>query len=89
VMLLVGIGGAVAAAIRRGRRHFRSMSDGRGDGIGYAVAAGLAGYLVTSFFLHLDFARLPWLLTGIALALPRVARLEDATRDMATHGVAP
>jgi len=89
VLLLVGIGGAVAAAIRAGRRSFRAMSDGRGDGIGYALAAGLAGYLVTSFFLHLDFARLPWLFAGIALALPRVARLEDAARDRAMREVAP
>lgn len=87
VMLLAGIGAAVAASIRHGRRHFRSISDERGDGIGYAVAVGLIGYLVTSFFLHLDFARLPWLLAGIALALPRVARLEDASREMAIHGL--
>ncbi|MBI5157919.1 MAG: O-antigen ligase family protein [Acidimicrobiia bacterium] len=87
VLLLAGLAAAVAASIRRGRRHFRSISDGRGDGLGYAVAVGLVGYVVTSFFLHLDFARLPWLLTGVALALPRVARLEDASREMATHGV--
>jgi O-antigen ligase len=89
VILLAGLGAAVVSAIHRGRRHFRSISDGRGDGIGYAVAAGLLGYLVTSVFLHLDFARLPWLLAGVALALPRVARIEDETRDLATRGARP
>ena len=87
LLLLGGIATGVGAALRRGRRHFRRISDLRGDGIGYALGVSLAGYLVTSFFLHLDFARLPWLVVGIALALPRVAHLEDASREAAAHGV--
>jgi O-antigen ligase len=89
LLLLAGIGLAVASALRRGRRHFRHISDLRGDGIGYALAVGLTGYLVTSLFLHLDFARLPWLMVGAALALPRVARIEDDSRETATRGVEP
>jgi len=89
LLLLAGIGVAVVGCIRRGRRHFRRISDLRGDGIGYAVAASLAGYLVTSVFLHLDFARLVWLIVGIGLALPRVAVVEDADREAATMAVTP
>ena len=53
------------------------------------MAASLAGYLVTSVFLHLDFARLVWLIVGIGLALPRVAVVEDADREAATMAVTP
>lgn len=87
LLLLGGIVLAVGTAISRGRKHFRRMSDLIGDGIGFALAASLTGYLVTSVFLHLDFARLPWLLAGTALALPRIARIEDTTRDDAARGV--
>jgi hypothetical protein len=38
-----------------------------------ALAAALVGFLVTALFLHLDFARLFWLLIGISLAMPAVA----------------
>jgi hypothetical protein len=89
LLLLAGTAAAVIGSIRSGRRRFRAISDLRGDGIGYAVAASLAGYLVTSIFLHLDFARLAWLIVGIGLALPRVATVEDADREAATAGVTP
>ena len=87
ILLLAGITAAVFISIRRGRERFRRISDLRGDGIGFAVTASLAGFLVTSLFLHLDFGRLVWLIAGIGLALPRIAAFEDSRRDMATSGV--
>lgn len=85
--LLAGITAAVMVSLRRGRRRFRAMSDLAGDGIGHAIGVALLGYAVTSIFLHLDFARLPWLLVGAALALPGVAAWEDERRELATVGV--
>ncbi|MEE9299306.1 MAG: O-antigen ligase family protein [Acidimicrobiia bacterium] len=71
---------AAFAALRAGRRRFRAMGDHRADGIGYALAVALIGYLVTSIFLHMAFARLVWLLLGLALAFPSTARAEDRAR---------
>ncbi|HSG79788.1 MAG TPA: O-antigen ligase family protein [Acidimicrobiia bacterium] len=67
-----------AAAIRSSRRRFRSVGRTDLDGIAYAIGAALVGYLLTSMFLHMAFARFVWLLVGIAVALPNVAtRLEQ------------
>lgn len=84
--LLAGIAVTVTRALRRGRRRFRGMFDATGDGIGYAAAVSLLAYAATSMFLHLDLARLPWLVVGIALALPSVARFEDESRQLAVSG---
>lgn len=75
--VFVGAFGALAA----GRRRFRSMGDMSTDGIGHAVMISLVGYLITSTFLHMAFARVMWLLVGIALAFPSLARSEDRARD--------
>ena len=42
------------------------------------VGAALVGWLATSVFLHLDFARPVWLLLGLAFALPRLAAADAA-----------
>lgn len=89
LLAFAAVAAATGRAIHRGRRRFRAITDPTGDGIGFALAAGLAGYLVTSMFLHLDFARLPWLLVGIALALPGVAAAEDRRRDAAVREARP
>ena len=54
---------------------------GRDDAaaLALAVGIGLVGHLVTSLFLHLDFARLFWVFVGLALALPNVADREAGT----------
>jgi putative inorganic carbon (HCO3(-)) transporter len=70
-------------ALAAGRRRFRGMSDHRADGIGYAVGVSLVGYLVTSAFLHMAFARFAWLMIGLALAFPSTAAAEDRARDAA------
>ncbi|MEX0826411.1 MAG: O-antigen ligase family protein [Acidimicrobiia bacterium] len=88
---LVALTGLVVAsftALAAGRRRFRRMADLRSDGIGFAVAVSLVGYLVTSVFLHMAFARLAWLVIGIALAFPSVARAEDESRDAAVQEAA-
>lgn len=87
VLLLAGLTAGIGVSVRRGRRRFRSMSDFTGDGIGFAVGVALIGFAVTSAFLHLAFARLPWLLVGIALALPGVAAWEDEHHELAAAGV--
>ncbi len=74
------------AALHTGRRRFRGMSDHRADGIGYALGVSLVGYLITSIFLHMAFARFAWLIIGIALAFPSTAAAEDRVRDRAAAG---
>jgi O-antigen ligase len=90
-----GIAGLVAlgavfvgafAALAAGRRRFREMSDLRADGIGYAIGVSLIGYLITSVFLHMAFARFAWLMIGLALAFPSTAAAEDRARNSATSG---
>ena len=83
VLVLGGVISTIFVSLTAGRRTFRSMGDHRADGIGYAVGVALIGYLVTSIFLHMAFARPAWLLIGIALALPSLARTEDEARDRA------
>jgi putative inorganic carbon (HCO3(-)) transporter len=70
-------------ALSTGRKRFRAISDHRADGIGHAIAASLIGYLVTSMFLHMAFARFAWLIIGLALAFPSAAAAEDQARDAA------
>ncbi len=87
VIVLGGVFTAAFAALRAGRRRFRAMGDHRADGIGYALAVALVGYLLTSMFLHMAFARLVWLLLGLALAFPSLARAEDRIRTEALRKV--
>lgn len=47
-------------------------------GLVKALSAGLIGYMITSIFLHDSFPRYFWLLVGICLALPHIARYELA-----------
>ncbi len=83
VLVLGGVIIAVVASLAEGRRRFRSMGNHRADGIGYAVGVALVGYLVTSVFLHLAFARPAFLLVGIALTLPALASTTNESRDRA------
>jgi putative inorganic carbon (HCO3(-)) transporter len=71
------IGGALFATATA-RRRWRAAGREAEAGLAYAVGAALVGWLATSAFLHLDFARPWWLLMGIAFALPRLAAA-DAT----------
>ncbi len=57
------------------------MGNHRADGIGYAVGVALIGYLVTSIFLHMAHARPAFVLSGIALTYPALARAEDRSRN--------
>ena len=72
---------AVAVSLSRGRRAFRAMGDLRTDGIGHAVGVALIGYLVSSAFLHMAFARPMWVLVGVALAYPSLADAVNSRRD--------
>lgn len=60
------------------RRSLRDPKLAEIRGMADAIAIGLLGYLVGSFFLHATHMRYFWLLAGIALALPRVASTELA-----------
>jgi O-antigen ligase len=83
---LVALGlvfGGAFAALRAGRRAFRDVGDMSTDGIGHALTVSIAGYLITSIFLHMAFARLIWLLVGIAFAFPSLAAAENRARDEA------
>jgi O-antigen ligase len=73
------IGGTFAAVVA-GRRRFAAAGLQDEAGASYAVGVALVGYLITSLFLHMDFARLFWLITGVALALPGIASREAAAR---------
>ncbi|MFH1104585.1 MAG: O-antigen ligase family protein [Actinomycetota bacterium] len=86
---LVALGAVIVGAfvaLHSGRKRFREMSDHRADGIGYAIAVSLVGYLITSLFLHMAFARFAWLMIGLALAFPSTAAAEDRARDAAAAG---
>lgn len=77
---LAGLFGAALASLAGGRRRLRRIGLFDGDDTGYAIAVGIFGYLVTSLFLHMAFARLIWLILGIAFAFPSMARAEARRR---------
>jgi O-antigen ligase len=81
ILALIGVFGAAFVALSTGRRRFREMGDLRTDSLGHAIGVALVGYLLTSIFLHMAFARLMWLLVGMALAFPSTARSENRIRD--------
>lgn len=81
VLVLGGVISATFMALATGRRLFRAMGNHRADGIGYAVGVALIGYLVTSIFLHMAHARPAFVLIGIALTYPALARAEDRSRN--------
>ncbi len=83
VVVLGGVIIAVSASLAEGRKRFRSTGNHRADGIGYAIGVALVGYLVTSVFLHLAFARPVFLLIGIALTFPALASTENKSRHRA------
>jgi len=68
------------ASIGEGRRRMRRLGSFAGDDIGYAIGVALAGYLITSTFLHMALARLPWLVIGLAFALPSAATTMSRNR---------
>jgi putative inorganic carbon (hco3(-)) transporter len=85
------IGGAFFA-ITIARRRWRAAGREPEAGLAYAVGVALVGWLATSAFLHLDFARPWWLLMGVAFALPRLAAADAATgisASVAAAEVAP
>jgi O-antigen ligase len=69
--------GAIAA-LHRGRRRFEELGLDDAARIAGALTASLVGFLITAMFLHLDFARLFWLLIGLAFAVPVVAARQAA-----------
>lgn len=81
LVVLVGVFGAAFVALADGRRRFRRMGDLSSDALGHAVGVAILGYLLTSVFLHMAFARFIWLVVGVAFAFPSVARSENRVRD--------
>jgi O-antigen ligase len=76
------VGGAFFAAAAA-RRRWRAAGREAEAGLAYAVGVALVGWLATSAFLHLDFARPWWLLLGLAFALPRLAAADAAAASSA------
>ncbi|MCU0281810.1 MAG: O-antigen ligase family protein [Acidimicrobiia bacterium] len=66
------LGGAFWA-LGTARRRWRAAARAAEADLAYALGAALVGWLATSVFLHLDFARPFWLLLGLAFALPHLA----------------
>jgi len=66
------------AALARGRRRFEGAGMDEQARMARALTASLVGFLITALFLHLDFARLFWLLIGLSLAIPGLADREAA-----------
>ncbi len=81
------IGGALFATAAA-RRRWRAAGREAEAGLAYAVGAALVGWLATSAFLHLDFARPWWLLMGLAFALPRLAAGDAAAEGAARAALA-
>jgi hypothetical protein len=79
--LLVG----AFASLTRGRRRFAAAGLDDEARITAALTAALTGFMVTALFLHLDFARLFWLLIGVCLAIPALADRAAAARQGATR----
>ena len=74
--------GAFSAVIGARRRLLAAGRTGEAA-VAHAVGVALVGHLVTSLFLHLDFARFFWVFVGLALALPNVADHETADEAQA------
>jgi hypothetical protein len=81
LLALGAVFGGAFVALSNGRRAFRAMGDMSTDGIGHAVMVSIVGYLITSAFLHMAFARFIWLMIGIAFAFPSLAAAENRARD--------
>jgi len=64
------------AALARGRRRFEEIGLEEHARIARALTASMVGFLITALFLHLDFARLFWLLIGLSFAVPVIAERE-------------
>lgn len=60
------------------RRELSIAGLGKYDGLIIAFIIAMIGYLITSTFRHLAFPRYFWLLYGIALTIPQVAKFELA-----------
>jgi O-antigen ligase len=80
---LVCFAGALVAsfaALRRAQRALRETGDRRAAGLAVAFQVALAGYLVSSLFLHGHFPRYLWMLLGFAVGLDVVASRLAARR---------
>jgi hypothetical protein len=81
LLALGAVFGGAFVALGNGRRSFREIGDMSADGIGHAVTVSIVGYLITSAFLHMAFARFIWLMIGIAFAFPSLVKAENRSRD--------
>jgi O-antigen ligase len=51
-----------------------------------AFGVGMIGYLIAALFLHNAYPRFFWMLFGIALAIPQIAKYELSARGLSVHG---
>jgi O-antigen ligase len=58
------------------RRDFKEAGLSQYDGLVVAIGVSLVGFLITSIYIHLAYPRYFWMLFGLALAVPHVARQE-------------
>jgi putative inorganic carbon (hco3(-)) transporter len=69
---------AMFSGLRRADRDLTAAGLHDEAGMVYALSAGMVSYMLTSTFLHDAYPRYFWLLLGICLAAPNVARNELA-----------
>lgn len=83
VGLAVFVAAVVAAVVslRRARAALRHRGDTTSAALARALEIAIAGYLVSSLFLHGHFQRYLWLLFGLAAALRLLAGAGEGERD--------
>ena len=67
--------------LEQARGRFRKAGDPKTGALSRALQISLAGFLVSSLFLHGDFERYLWLLLGMAGALHAVGRIGHGGED--------
>lgn len=81
--------GSIFTGLQSARINFYLLEMTDSAFIASAFTVSLIGYLAGSLFLHLAYPRYFWLLIGIGLAIPNIARYERTKRQMAMKEARP
>lgn len=72
--------GMTYSGLIRARRSLLEVGLDDYVGMVFSLGVGLFGYLVAAMFIHGAYPRYLWVLVGIALAIPRMAKMEVESR---------